>query len=300
MLPIITSFANQRIKTAVSLRESRKRRQKGAFLIDGVREIARAQKSGIVLQEVYLAVSGNKRLFLEGPRYHEEHLSILDDFEKKKIPVWPVAEDVFEKLAFGERNEGIVAVAGEPERTISLLEKVLPENPLLGVLEGIEKPGNIGAVFRSADGAGLDGIILADCGFDLYHPNTIRSSLGTVFRIPSVSIPADEAVQWLRGRGVRIVSAICGAAVPYSEVDYRKPTAIVLGSEAAGLTNIWSNVKKTGPDAVGISLPMRGIADSLNISNAAAILFYHALFQRGLSQRGNEVVSQEGNLDSAS
>ncbi len=280
MLPIITSQANQRIKSAVALRESRKRRQRKEFLIDGFREILRAKRSGIKLREAYVVVSRENHPLYETPRYQSEQRALIAEWEENRFPVWPVTEEVFGRLAFGDRNEGMIALAEEPDRNFSLFEKRLPKNPLLGVLERIEKPGNIGAVFRSADGAGLDGIILADCGFDLYHPNSIRSSLGTLFHLPSVSVPSKEAITWLRDHKIQIAAAICDADHSYADVDYARPTAIVLGSEADGLTPDWSDRGRTGPDALGISLPMRGIADSLNISNAAAVLFYHALLQR--------------------
>ncbi len=279
-LPLITSSSNPRVKKASALRESRRRRKSGEFLIDGVREILRARNSGILLKEVYAAVENGWSGSFAGPGIPGERRELLEELERVHFPVWPVLKSVFAKMAFGDRNEGVLALAEEPRRDFELFESKLPEHPLLCVLERIEKPGNIGAVFRSADGAGLDGIILADCGHDLWHPNTIRSSLGTVFRVPSVTATAEETVAWLRARHVRIASAICDAALPYSEIDYTGSAAIVLGSEDEGLTPIWHNKKLTGPDSAAIVLPMCGIADSLNISNAAAVLFYHALLQR--------------------
>ncbi|MBR2693537.1 MAG: RNA methyltransferase [Thermoguttaceae bacterium] len=276
-LPLITSASNPRVKHAAALRESRRRRKSGEFLIDGVREIDRARKSGVRLIEVYARVERGA----EGiPAVPDPAKALLDEFERDRFPVWPVERSVFAKMAFGDRNEGVLALAEAPRRDFDLFESKLPDDPLLCVLERIEKPGNIGAVFRSADGAGVDGIILADCGGDLWHPNAIRSSLGTLFSVPCVTASADETIRWLRGRHIRIAAAICDAALPYSEIDYTGATAIVLGSEDEGLTPIWHDRSKTGPDSAAIVLPMRGIADSLNISNAAAILFYHALLRR--------------------
>jgi TrmH family RNA methyltransferase len=279
-LPLISSASNPRVKNAVALRESRCRRKSGEFLIDGVREILHARRSGVDLKEAYAVAdidrSGSFTEF-SGPKKLKD---LLDELEQVRFPVWPVARSVFTKMAFGDRNEGIVALAREPQRNFEIFASKIPENPLLCVLERIEKPGNIGAVFRSADGAGLDGVILADCGYDLWHPNTIRSSLGTVFGVPSVTATAAEAVAWLRARHTRIAAAICDAALPYSEIDYTGPTAIVLGSEDKGLTSLWYDKSKTGSDSTAIVLPMRGIADSLNVSNAAAVLFYHAILCR--------------------
>ena len=280
-LPLITSASNPRVKHAAALRESRRRRKSGEFLIDGVREIDRARKSGVRLIEVYARVERGA----EGlPAVPDPAKTLLDEFERDRFPVWPVERSVFAKMAFGDRNEGVLALAEAPRRDFDLFESKLPDDPLLCVLERIEKPGNIGAVFRSADGAGVDGIILADCGGDLWHPNAIRSSLGTLFSVPCVTASADETIRWLRSRHIRIAAAICDAALPYSEIDYTGATAIVLGSEDEGLTPIWHDRSKTGPDSAAIVLPMRGIADSLNISNAAAILFYHALLRRQTSR----------------
>ena len=276
-LPLITSPSNPRVKHAAALRESRRRRKSGEFLIDGVREIDRARKSGIRLLEVYARAERGAQGFPTVPGPGKD---LLDELERAHFPVWPVEQSVFAKMAFGDRNEGIVALAAAPRRDFELFESQLPDAPLLCVLERIEKPGNIGAVFRSADGAGVDGIILADCGGDLWHPNAIRSSLGTLFSVPCVTAAAGETIDWLRRRRVRIAAAICDAALPYSEIDYSGAVAIVLGSEDEGLTPIWHDRSKTGTDSAAIVLPMRGIADSLNISNAAAILFYHALLRR--------------------
>ena len=279
-LPLIRSTSNPRVKNAAALRESRRRRKTGEFLIDGAREIVRAQKSRIMLKEAYVSVSDDWSGSFADLNISDELKQLLCRWEEDRFPVWPVARSVFARLAFGDRDEGVVVLAEEPRRNFDLFEKRIGKSPLLAVLERIEKPGNIGAVFRSADGAGVDGVILADCGHDLWHPNTIRSSLGTVFRIPSVTAPAAEVIAWLRARNYRIAMAICDAAKPYSEIDYTGPTAIVLGSEDEGLTGLWHDRSVTGPDSAAIVLPMRGIADSLNISNAAAVLFYHALLQR--------------------
>lgn len=281
MLPEITSAANPRIKKAVRLRESRVRRKERRFLIDGAREIGRALRSGITIEEVYLNAApqgAEKALFRQKDAVDE----LVGLFESRRTAVWPVIPELFEKIAFGERNEGIVALAAEPDRSLEAFSARMPKTPLLGVLERIEKPGNIGAVFRSADGAGLDGVLLADCGDDFFHPNAIRSSLGTLFSVPSATLPAAEIKEWLRAQKIQTVAAICQASAPYTEIDYTRPTAIALGSEADGLSDLWRDT----PGAVII--PMRGVADSLNISNAAAILFYEALRQRSAGIKASE------------
>ena len=144
----------------------------------------------------------------------------------------------------------------------------------MAVLEGVEKPGNIGAVLRSADGAGVSALVLADPRTDLFNPNAIRASLGTIFSLPVAAAAPGDVLAWLRGRGLQILAARVEGSVAYTEIDYRRPTAIVLGSEAQGLTSLW-----TGDD-VRHPLADARRADSLNVSAAAAVLFYEALRQR--------------------
>jgi TrmH family RNA methyltransferase len=151
----------------------------------------------------------------------------------------------------------------------------LPAEPLVAVVEGIEKPGNLGAILRSADAAGLDAVIVADGRTDLFNPNTIRASLGTVFRETVVTAPSADAITWLRERELKVISARPDAESLYSAADFRGGTAIVLGSEAGGLSDTWRRV-----ETHAVRLPMRGLADSLNVSTAAAVLFYEALRQR--------------------
>lgn len=283
MLPEIVSAANPRVKRAVKLRESRARRKDRHFLIDGAREILRALLSGVVIEEVYRD---------SAPRgaANESLDPLMTRLDQDRVSVWPVAPELFRKIAFGDRNESLIALAAEPDRSWRRLEEVLPECPLLAVLEGIEKPGNIGAVFRSADAAGIDAVLLADCGDDFFHPNTIRSSLGTVFSVPSVSAGAERIHSWLTSHNVSIISAICQESHPYTEYDYTGATAIVLGSEADGLTERWRY-----PPARGAILPMLGVADSLNISNAAAVFFYEARRQRDRKKPRDEARQKGGN-----
>lgn len=273
MLPEITSAANPRIKKAARLRESRVRRKERRFLIDGAREINRALASGVEIEELYLnrgALNPQEKGFFDD----KSVAALIEQFERTRIAVWPVIPALFEKIAFGARDEGVIALAREPDRTLEAFAERLPENPLLAVLERIEKPGNIGAVFRSADGAKIDGVLLADCGDDFFHPNAIRSSLGTLFAVPSVSLSADAIRQWLLNRQITPTAAICQATRSYTRADYTRPTAIVLGNEAEGLSDLWRD------ETNGVLIPMLGVADSLNISNAAAILFYEARRQR--------------------
>lgn len=261
MLPTITSTANSRIKKAVKLRNGGDRRKERKFLIDGLRETERAIASGFRMLEAYVST---EKL--------EEFEPFLSRFDQEKIPYWPVVPSVLERLQFGQRDEGIVVIAEFSD--IPLESFPLSDCPLIAVLESIEKPGNLGAILRSADGAGIEGLILSKPRCDVFNPNTIRGSLGTVFHVP-IAVD-DNPIAWLWENGIQIAAAKCEGSIPYTEFDFTRPTAIVLGSEADGLGENW-----TVPGVTGIRLPMHGIADSLNVSVAAAILFYHARMLRG-------------------
>jgi len=260
----ITSPHNPRVKNALRLRDRRHREKQGRILIDGARELRRAIEAGVGLDE----------LFVCEPRCtSDDARAILARLDQLGAEILHVAEPVFARLAFGQRAEGLLAVA-EPPRT-SLDQLTLPPQPLVAVLEHVEKPGNIGAVLRSADAAGVSAVIVADAGTDLFNPNAIRASLGTIFRVPLCEATPAETLAWLRHRRLAIFAARVDGSVPYTAVDYVGGAAIVLGSEAAGLSDAWS-----ADDIQAVRLPMLGIADSLNVSVTAAILFYEALRQR--------------------
>jgi TrmH family RNA methyltransferase len=288
----ITSPQNPRVKNAVRLREARHRREQGVILIDGVRELSRAIDAGVRMVEVFVCKS-----LCTTP----ETQSLLEKFNLSSSPgkafeILEVTPGVFEKLAFGDRAEGILGVAEMPKETLKEIrllttlpsppapitswcppkgEGRIAANPLVVVLEGVEKPGNLGAVLRSADAAGVSALILADSRIELYNPNAIRASLGTIFTVPVCEAASDEILAWLRDNKIKIFAARVDGSIPYTEADYRGPTAIVLGAEATGLTSAW-----TASDIAAVHLPMLGVADSLNVSATAAVLFYEALRQR--------------------
>ncbi|MDO4574722.1 MAG: RNA methyltransferase [Planctomycetia bacterium] len=260
---LITSLQNPRIREIVRLRQGRKRRQTGKVLIDGQREVCRALRSGFPVREIYACPE------LMSDEAHAWMAKLPDLFE--------VTPDVFRKIAYGEREDGVLAVADSQEKTLDEVLDELPTDrpPLLGVLEGVEKPGNIGAILRSADGAGFSALIVADPKTDLFNPNTIRASLGTIFSVPVCTASAMEVRHALRQRGITMYAAIVDGAEHYTHADFTGPSAVILGSEAWGLTEAFR-----GEGIHPIFLPMLGIADSLNVSTTAAILFYEALRQR--------------------
>ena len=261
---MITSLHNLHVKEAVKLRERRQRAKQGCTLIDGARELARAISAGVELVDVFVC---------EPLCRSADAQAAFDLIGQTKATVLPVSPQVFTKLAFGERAEGLLAVAKTPKR--SLVELHLPANPLIAVVEDIEKPGNLGAVLRTADAAGVSAVIAAGHGTDLYNPNVIRASLGTVFTLPVSAASAEETLRFLRRNQLRIYSARVDAPALYTSVSFACPTAIVLGSESAGLSGAWH-----ADDIVPIKLPMLGAADSLNVSATAAVVFYEALRQR--------------------
>lgn len=261
---MITSLQNRSVKQAIKLRDRRQRLKQGRFLIDGARELLRAVQAGVPLAQAFVC---------EPLCTTAESRTALAALLAAAAEVLPVTVEVFAKLAFGDRAEGVLGVARLPESRLE--ELTLPPQPIVAVLEGVEKPGNVGAVLRSADGAGVSAVVVADGGTDLYNPNTIRASLGTIFNRPVVTASTSQTVDWLRQRRLTIFAARTDAARLYTTADFTQPAAIVLGSESRGLTAPW-----LAEDVIPIRLPMQGVADSLNISAAAAVLFYEALRQR--------------------
>ncbi|HEY4313796.1 MAG TPA: TrmH family RNA methyltransferase [Pirellulales bacterium] len=260
----ITSVRNPRVQAAAGLRERRERDRQQRILIDGERELARALDAGVRAVEVFHCLENT------ADKGSAALLARLAATEAVSIAVAP---HVFQRVAYGERSTGLVAVAETPDASLNRLK--LPDIPLIGVIEGCEKPGNLGAVLRSADAAGLSAVIVADGGTDLFNPNVIRASLGTVFTMPVAVAPAADVLQFLRAHKLAMIAARVDANRDYTQVDYRTATAIILGSEAHGLSTAWH-----AADVIAVRLPMLGVADSLNVSATAAVLFYEALRQR--------------------
>jgi len=261
---LITSRQNVRVKEAAKLRQRRQRERQRRFLIDGTREIQRAIDAGIDVLEAFVC---------QPLCNSDEALAVVDRLQNTSATLATVTPEVFEKLCFGQRTDGVVVVAKTAERRLEAIK--LPPQPLVAVLAGLEKPGNVGATLRSADGAGVDAVLVADGQSDLMNPNTIRASLGTVFSLQVGAATTDAAIAWLREQRLPIVAARPDAKQLYTEVDYRGGAAIVLGREAQGLTAGWQ-----AAEILGIRLPMHGQADSLNVSATAAVLFYEAWRQR--------------------
>ncbi len=239
------------------------------MLIDGIREIDRANRSGIAIDQVYCCASDDRST---------DESKLLQTLLDAGVSVFEVTEPVFQKLAFGQRTDGLVAVARTPAWELDRLK--IPSAGLVAVLENVEKPGNVGAVLRSADAAGVAAVIVADESTDLFNPNAIRASLGAIFAVPVATAKGPEVLDWLRHHGFSIFAAWPNGENEYTQVSYDGRAALVLGNEAFGLSNLWQ-----GSDITRIRIPMRGIVDSLNVSVTAAVLFYETLRQKSENAR---------------
>jgi len=253
----ITSPANIRIKELVRLREARRRRALGLILVDGVREVTRALQAGLVCKELF---------------YCPALLKAGEDVLKKHPERVEVTPQVFEKMAYGDRDEGLIAVFEAPAG-----RETLPsvKHPLYLVLDGLEKPGNIGAILRTADAAGVNGVLICDPKADIYNPNVIRASTGVVFSLPIVCQDEKQVKEFLKSRGVKICAADPKAKKLYTETSLSSGMVFVVGKEDSGVSEFWMNNAD-----VTIRIPMKGQADSLNVSASAAVILYEALRQR--------------------
>jgi len=260
----ITSLANPRVKAAARLRERRAREASGLTLVDGARELLRALDGGIAVEESFVCRDLVRTA---------DAAAALERLESAGVRIIEVSPAVLGKVAFGDRSDGLVTVVHAPERGLSDLAP--PPGALIVVVEAVEKPGNLGAILRTADGAGADALVAADPLTDLFNPNAIRASLGTIFRLPVASATSAATIDWLVDQALRPIAARVDAPVAYTEIDFRGPIAIVLGSEAAGLSAAWDD-----PRVTPVRIPMHGAADSLNVSVAAAVLLYEAVRQR--------------------
>jgi RNA methyltransferase, TrmH family len=261
--PII-STSNPRIRNITNLQaNSRERRKQNLFVIEGYREISRAMESGIELKELYVCNEIDK------PDRSGELLRMNDH-----IQLFEVGKDAFSRIAYREGSDGLIALA--VPRKLTLNELVLSENPLILILESVEKPGNLGAIMRTADAAGIDAVIVCDPLADIYNPNAIRSGVGCTFSCQVVACTSIEAIEWLKTVKIGIyAAALTHVALVYHKADFRGPTAIIMGTESTGLSRDWLE----NSDAQVI-IPMNGIADSMNVSTAAAVLIFEAVRQR--------------------
>ncbi len=261
---ILTSLQNPKIKSVVKLRERRHRDLQGLMLIEGVRELALALNNNVKLESVFYC----ERYF-----NNNTELTLIKHAQKNGATLIEVDKKVFQKIVYKEHPDGLLAVACQPKLSIQNL--VIGKYPLLVVVVGIEKPGNLGAILRSADAAGVDGVIVCDQCTDIYNPNVVRSSIGTIFSMQVATGSSQEAIHWLKEKEILTVAASPGATNAYTNIDFRTPVAIILGSEQLGLSDEW--LKMVDKQAC---IPMHGQADSLNVATSTTVLLYEAIRQR--------------------
>ncbi|REE24819.1 TrmH family RNA methyltransferase [Winogradskyella pacifica] len=258
----ISSVQNPFIKQLVLLKEkSRQRKKTRQFLIEGKRELSLAIKGGYNIDT----------LLFYPELFSESEAQAMSQYN---IEIIEISKDVFQKLAHRDTTEGVIAVVNSKKHTLEDL-KFESKNPLILVAEAPEKPGNIGAILRTADAANVDAVIIANPKSDLYNPNIIRSSVGCVFTTEIAMASSDEAIAFLKKYNFNIFSAILQESEPYHSQDYTLPTAIVVGTEATGLSEEWREAATKN-----ISIPMQGEIDSMNVSVAAGILIFEAKRQR--------------------
>ena len=265
MLQSITSAQNPKIKDFLSLQEkSRLRREKGLFVVEGRRELLHCLEAGFSPRTIFVCEE------ILGAGEMEAVLGAAGE----GCTVFSVSANVYDRMAYRSGTEGVTAIM--QARNLRLEElRFRNEEPLIVVVEAVEKPGNLGAILRSADAAGADAVIVCDPLTDLYNPNLIRASIGAVFSVPVVAASSAETIEWLRSRGVTIYTAQLQDSSWYYDCDMKKATAIVMGTEATGLTGIW----RVAADR-HIRIPMLGKLDSLNVSVSAAVLLFEAVRQR--------------------
>lgn len=258
----ITSAQNPKIKRLLQLQQkSSERRKAGLFVVEGIREVERCMEKGYEIDTIF---------YLNKPMAE----NISEIIEKNKgIKLFEVSPAIYEKIAYRGSTEGVIAEVKTKDKTLQDLK--LSENPLVVVLESVEKPGNLGAILRSADAAGADALIVCDPLTDLYNPNLIRNSTGAIFSVPCIACTSEECIKYLKENNIQILTAQLQDSELYYDTDMKRGTAIVMGTEATGLTDIWRKVADAH-----IRIPMLGITDSLNVSVSAAILLYEAVRQR--------------------
>jgi RNA methyltransferase, TrmH family len=259
MNEVITSIQNPKIKNVVKLIEKQsERKTQGLIVVEGAREINLALAANYKLKTLFNCVAVSS---IKGDKVNADPLLTVE-----------ISKEVFAKLAYREGSDGLLALFEPKQQTLDTF--VLSANPLIIILEAVEKPGNLGAILRTADAAGIDGLIICDPKTDIYNPNVIRSSVGCLFTTQVVADTSENIMQWLNHKKITTYAAALTATQAYTAMNFAAPTAIVFGTEADGLSDKWLTTVQQ------IKIPMLGKIDSLNVSVSAAVMVYEALRQR--------------------
>lgn len=260
----ITSDKNPRVLNLQKLEKPRERRTQNLFTIEGKKELSMAVLGGYQIRD----------LFICSEIISENEVRLLLGKQKNTIEWVDVSVEVFKKLAYRESTEGIIATAVPKKHSLDHLK--LSSNPLIIVLESVEKPGNLGAILRTADAAQVDAVIVCDALTDIYNPNVIRSSLGCAFTTNIAIATSQEAIIWMKQNNINIYATALTASKPYHTINYTKPSAIVMGTESTGLSDTW--LKQSTQNII---IPMEGKIDSMNVSTATSVIVFEAKRQRG-------------------
>lgn len=265
---VISSTQNPKVKKVLNLRDKRDRDQTGLFLIEGFRELLRAQEGLWQVETLFIC----PELFLG-----ENEPALIQSFVSAGTTVIPCTEKVFRHISYRDRPDGLLGVAPQKSKTLAELKYAIAKKslPLLVVAEAIEKPGNLGTILRSSDAVGVDGLIVCDHCTDIHNPNVVRASVGTLFSVPIVEAKGEETIAWLKEQGIAILAATPSAEHEFTQVDMARPVAIAVGTEQLGLSKRWMEQAD-----IQVRIPMLGIADSLNVAMATTLLLYEALRQR--------------------
>lgn len=257
----ISSLQNTKVKQLVALQQkSSERRKQGVFVVEGIRELQHCLNAGYTINSIFFC-----------PELTDT--GALSSLLSESIASYEVSPEVYEKIAYRGSTEGVIAIV--QSKQLALKDLHLSKQPLLIVLESVEKPGNLGAILRSADAAGADAVIICDPLTDLYNPNLIRSSIGAIFSVPCIACSSDDCINFLKQNNINILTAQLQDSKLYYDTDMTCGTAIIMGTESTGLTDVW----RKAADA-HIRIPMLGQLDSLNVSVSAAILLFEAVRQR--------------------
>jgi RNA methyltransferase, TrmH family len=262
----IDSVDNPTLKALLKLKELKGRRQAGQFLIEGSRETLRALQAGEAVTT----------LLYVPELLNEEGHEVLRRVEEEKLELLELSQRAFLKLSVRQNPDGVIGVATIQEKSLADIQ--LKEHALILVIDGLEKPGNVGALLRTADAVNVDAVIVTGFGTDLYNPNVIRASMGSLFSRPVLSLESPEVITFLQAKNFNIVAATPGPSKSYWAEDFTLSTAIILGEEHEGLSRDWLEAATTH-----VTIPMSGLADSLNVATAGALLLYEVLRQRSKS-----------------
>ena len=268
MREIITSVQNPTIKTAARLSCRKERNASGLFLIEGYREIKRAADRGILFQKLLIC----PQFFLG-----TNEKALIEQICNQGVEMIVCSEQVFRKLSYRDRPDGLLTIAVQMQHSLNdfIAKLAAKKDPFLMIAEAIEKPGNLGTILRSADAAGADGVIVCDRCTDIYNPNVVRASVGTLFTIPVVEASSAETLCWLQEQKIKVIATTPSAEKEFTHADLTGGIAIAVGTEQLGLSETWMHAAD-----LEVRIPMHGVADSLNVATATTLLLYEAVRQR--------------------